>query len=54
MKVRIGDYTIEYNTKEETGYFDLIERLYMLRNDDKLTDEEKNKKLQEIMKEYMG
>ncbi len=51
-KVFIKGFEIITNHKVfENSSFELLEKLYLLKNDDSLTDAEKRIKLQEIMKE---
>lgn len=48
-----GDSEVTIFTKKIKNPVEILEKLYPLRHDETLTNEEKNKQVQKIMKEYM-
>ena len=53
--IKAGDYKITINNKNyRLNPFTLIQKMSRLRNNDDLSKKEKETKLKEIIKEYMG
>ncbi|AOY77459.1 hypothetical protein [Clostridium formicaceticum] len=49
----IEDAEFTIYSKKYNNPIELLEKLYRIRNEKSLSNEEKNKKVQKIMKEYM-
>lgn len=48
-----GEVEVTFNTKKYGNPVEILDKLYPLRYDETLSNEEKNKRVQEIMREYM-
>lgn len=52
-KIELGDTEITMNIKKKKNPIELLEKLYLVRNNKSLNDEEKNKEVQKIMNDFM-
>ncbi|MCR2042852.1 hypothetical protein [Anaerosalibacter massiliensis] len=52
-KIELGNIEMTMNIKKQNNPVELLEKLYLLRNNKKLSNEDKNKEVQKIMNEYM-
>lgn len=50
---KIDDFEFTLNIKKFKNPVDILEKLYILHQNESLTTEEKNKKVQSIIKEYV-
>lgn len=52
-KISIGNYEITINNIKPKDPVEILEKLYPIKNNDTLSNEEKNKQVQEIINKYM-
>lgn len=52
-KISIGNYEMAINNIKLKDPVEILEELYPIKNNDTLSNEEKNKQVQEIIKRYM-
>lgn len=54
-KITVGGLEININHSAfQLDSFELLEQLYLIKEDESLTNEEKQNKIQEVMKKYVG
>lgn len=52
-KFIVGNLEVTFNSKSLESPVEILEKLYCIGNDENLTNEEKSKQVEKIMKEYM-